>query len=166
MANGPAGFGTMSAVNVNGDSVDVFGNLYAIPDFDPSGLYGEYSLYQFSDLVNAGDPNGMPDPDGTIPDIGPYPFFHLQTIADLTIERFDDLNHLRLRWSSVPDAIEYWVFRVNDGVFNLNEAEFLGATPSEEFVDLDVLGMPYSKRTYAVMASQVSSEIALPFLHR
>lgn len=165
-ATGPAGFGTMSTVNVNGDSVDVFGNLYALPDFIPSGPYGEYSLYQFSDLVNAGDPTSTPDPDGTISDIGPYPFFHLQTISDLTVERIDDLNHIRLRWSQVPDAIEYWVFRANSGVFDLNEAEFLGATPSEEFVDLDVLGAPDSKRTYAVMATQVSSDVALPLLHR
>ena len=162
----PAGFGILSTVNQNGDSTDSYGNLFASPEFDPSGPYGEYSLYQFSDLVNAGDPTGTPDPDGTIPDIGPYPFFHLQTISDLTIERIGNLNHIRLRWSQVPDAVEYWIFRANDGVFNLNEADFLGATPSEEFVDLDVLGTSYSKRTYAVMASQVSSDVALPFLHR
>lgn len=162
----PEGFGILSTVNQNGDSTDSYGNLFASPEFDPSGLYGEFSLYQFSELVNAGDPNGTPDPDGTISDIGPYPFFHLQTISDLTIERIGSLNHIRLRWSQIPDAVEYWIFRASDGVFNLNEAEFLGSTPSEEFVDLDVLATPYSKRTYAVIASQVSSDVALPLLHR
>ncbi|MBL0062510.1 MAG: hypothetical protein IPP40_13750 [bacterium] len=166
MANGPQGFGTMTTVNVNGDPVDVFGNLYAIPDFDPSGLYGEYSLYQFSDLVNAGDPNGTPILTEPFLISAPIRSFICRRFLDLTIERIDDLNHMRLRWSSVPDAIEYWVFRVNDGVFNLNEAVFLGATPSEEFVDTDALATPYSKRTYAVMASQVSSDVALPFLRR
>ena len=47
--------------------------------------------------------------------------------------------------------------------------DFDESTSFTEDIDtpaIDVLGMPYSKRTYAVMASQVSSDVALPFLRR
>ena len=161
-ATGPQGFGRLSAVNVNGDSVDVFGNLYALADFDSTGPYGEYSLARTSHWINAGDANGPPDEDGTLPDIGPFPFYIVGQVTDLTIERIAESNSLRLHWSPIETATEYWVFRTNGGEFRIDEAFLVGVTPSDEFVDLDAVIDPIAQRTYVVISVRVPPEIVLP----
>ena len=152
----------MSAVNVNGDSVDVFGNLYALADFDSTGPHGEYSLARTSHWINAGDANGPPDEDGTLPDIGPFPFYIVGQVTDLTIERIAESNSIRLHWSPIETATEYWVFQTNGGVFRMDEAFLVGVTPSDEFVDLDAVIDPSAQRTYVVISVRVPPEIVLP----
>ena len=59
----------MIAVNANGDSCDIYENIYLEPHFiDPSGL--NFNLMSISPCIDAGDPALPLDPDGSIVDIG------------------------------------------------------------------------------------------------
>ncbi len=59
----------MIAVNVNGDSCDVFQNIYLEPEFvNPSGV--NFSLMSVSPCIDAGDPELPLDPDGSVIEIG------------------------------------------------------------------------------------------------
>lgn len=159
-------FGVLSSVNINGDSIDIFGNFYSTASFDPNGPYGEFSLSFESHLIDAGNPDGPPDADGTIPDLGPYPYHQLHHIDDLTLTRLEDTSSLRLQWTAVPDAASYWVYRSPSGEFSMETAIFLGSDPATEFVDIDVLANPLAQGTYVVIASQASATSAEPLLHR
>lgn len=159
-AVGPPGFGILTTVNANGDSTDVFGNLYALPNFDPLGPHGEFSLHHTSPWINAGDPNLGYDADSTLLDIGPHAFYQLDRVEDVTLEFVPATNNLRLRWNGIAEAAEYWIFRVNGSQFIWSAAEFIGSTPADEFVLLDVLTTPVDQSTFAVIASQVSAAAA------
>ncbi len=70
----PTGFGHLVDTNANGDSCDVYGNIF----FDP--LYvdqpgGDLHLTAGSPCIDAGDPEHPVDPDGTPVDMGAY-YFH------------------------------------------------------------------------------------------
>jgi len=70
----PAGLGVLSAVNVNGDSCDVFGNVFADPAF-VNHAAGDYHLTAASACVNAGDSTLPLDADGTPADIGTFALY-------------------------------------------------------------------------------------------
>jgi PKD repeat protein len=65
----PAGFGTLSTINANGDSCDVYGNLYMDPLFADQANY-DFHLTEHSPCINAGNPDSLYDPDGTVTDMG------------------------------------------------------------------------------------------------
>lgn len=67
----PAGFGSLSTVNINGDSVDIYGNLFGDPLFDVN----EYNLLWNSPAIDAGDPLSDFDSDGSTADQGWKPFY-------------------------------------------------------------------------------------------
>ncbi len=70
---GPPGIGVLTQVNANGDSCDVYSNIYLDPLFvDFPG--GDYHLSENSPCIDAGDPASPYDPDGTITDMGRYFF--------------------------------------------------------------------------------------------
>jgi parallel beta-helix repeat protein/predicted outer membrane repeat protein len=70
----PAGLGTQVQTNANGDSCDVFYNIYLDPIFiDFAG--GDYHLTENSPCIDAGNPNSPLDPDNTVTDMGVY-YFH------------------------------------------------------------------------------------------
>ncbi len=76
----PAGLGEQVMVNANGDSCDIFYNIFEYPLFvDPPT--GNYHLQAGSPCIDAGDPNSPLDPDGTVTDIGAY-FFDQSWIND------------------------------------------------------------------------------------
>lgn len=158
----PPNFGVLQNLNENGDSIDVYGNLFTSPGFDPLGPYGEFSLHHTSHLINAGSANSPQDPDGTLPDLGPYPFFHLAPIDDLNIVHITGTQNIRLRWTEVPDAVEYWVFRTTSGEFDWSTAQFVGANAFPEYVHEGALAEPFGQTTYVVIASQVSAQLASP----
>jgi hypothetical protein len=67
--NAPGGVGDLVGVNVNGDSCDVYGNIFLDPLFtDPWNC--DYTLQEGSPCIDAGDPGFPYDPDNTITDIG------------------------------------------------------------------------------------------------
>ncbi|MCB9367475.1 MAG: right-handed parallel beta-helix repeat-containing protein [Calditrichaeota bacterium] len=150
----PPDFGDLVGVNANGDSVDTFGNLTAVPLFSPNGHDGEFSHHFLSPLINAGNPAEGPDPDGTFPDIGPHTFHRLNQIEDLSIVRVGTSNDVRLRWSAVPEATEYWIFSFAGQEAAWDNAAFVGSTISTNYVHVDALGETEAIQTYAVVASQ------------
>jgi predicted outer membrane repeat protein len=79
-AGGPPSIGRLVATNANGDSCDIYGNIYLGPLFlDP--LAGDFHLSDWSPCIGAGqagsfdediDGNPRPNPPGSLPDIGAY----------------------------------------------------------------------------------------------
>jgi hypothetical protein len=69
----PPGLGTLTQTNANGDSCDVYYNIFMDPQFvDPDHEY--FQLNWGSPCIDAGDPDSPPDPDGTVADMGVYYF--------------------------------------------------------------------------------------------
>ncbi len=68
------GFGIQNEINANGDPCDLFQNIFLDPLYnDPSN--GDYTLRNQSPNIDAGVPDSLFDPDGTIGDIGAF-YFH------------------------------------------------------------------------------------------
>ena len=78
--NLPYMLGQVMRVNANRDSCDSYFNIYLDPAFDDSAEV-RYSLMAASPCIDAGNPATLPDPDGTIADMGAYPFDHANGIA-------------------------------------------------------------------------------------
>ena len=75
----PQALGQVVTVNANGDSCDVYANIFLDPLFvNPSG--GDYHLQSTSPCIDAGDPTSPLDPDNTIADIGAFYFNQLGVI--------------------------------------------------------------------------------------
>jgi len=63
--------GVIATTNVNGDSCDIYHNIF----LDPAFVYpeiGDYHLLAESPCIDAGDPSSPLDPDSTIADIGAF----------------------------------------------------------------------------------------------
>ncbi len=71
----PAGAGTITSVNANGDSCDTYCNIFLEPDF--MNIYRrDFRLTAHSPCIDAGDPATPLDPDSTVADIGAFIFDH------------------------------------------------------------------------------------------
>jgi hypothetical protein len=68
---GPPGLGLIDTVNANGDSCDVYYNIYLDPLF-VDWWNRDYHLTEGSPCIDAGDPTSPYDPDSTITDMGRY----------------------------------------------------------------------------------------------
>ncbi len=77
----PPNLGQITSVNNNGDSCDVFYNIFLDPLFIDST---DFHLQADSPCIDAGDPNSPLDPDSTIADIGAYYFVHNYPLITLT----------------------------------------------------------------------------------
>jgi parallel beta-helix repeat protein len=71
--NIPPGFGVLDTTNYNGDSCDVYYNIFLDPMYVDTAN-GDYHLTAGSPCIDAGDPASLLDPDGTIADQGCYWF--------------------------------------------------------------------------------------------
>jgi predicted outer membrane repeat protein len=79
-SDGPPGIGRLVTTNANGDSCDIYGNIYLGPFFvDP--IAGDFHLGDWSPCIGAGQAGGpdedieghpRPNPPGSLPDIGAY----------------------------------------------------------------------------------------------
>jgi len=79
--NIPAGSGEIVATNLNGDSCDIYHNIFLDPLFvNPDS--GNFHLTQNSPCIDAGDPESPLDPDSTIADMGVFYFPHVLGISD------------------------------------------------------------------------------------
>jgi hypothetical protein len=67
----PPGLGDLMQTNPNGDSCDVFYNMYLDPLFVEFNN-GDYHLTENSPCIDAGDPDSPYDPDSTIADLGAF----------------------------------------------------------------------------------------------
>ena len=84
----------LTGVNFNGDSCDVYRNIYLDTDFFSFWGSQAFRLRDYSPCIDAGDPEGNFDPDNTIADMGVYYFPHenavepgdeLETVSDFRL---------------------------------------------------------------------------------
>jgi len=76
----PAGLGSITGVNANGDPCDRFFNILLDPLF-VNPVNNDFHLQANSPCIDAGDPTSPPDPDFTVADIGA--FYYDQGIVPL-----------------------------------------------------------------------------------
>jgi predicted outer membrane repeat protein len=76
----PPNFGILDSTNYNGDSCDVYSNIFLNPMF-VNKTAGDYHLLEDSPCIDAGDPSSPPDPDNTIADIAA--FYYDQTVVSI-----------------------------------------------------------------------------------
>ncbi|MCK4654679.1 MAG: right-handed parallel beta-helix repeat-containing protein [Candidatus Cloacimonetes bacterium] len=87
----PPDLGIITTVNANGDPCDVFMNIFLDPLFeDPAS--GNFQILEDSPCVDAGDPMSLPDPDGTIVDIGRFYFDQTGTNDNIIVQKKDYLH--------------------------------------------------------------------------
>ncbi len=72
----PLALGLIALTNPNGDSCDTYYNIFMDPQFADTAN-GDYHLTANSPCIDAGDPELLPDPDGTVADIGAFYFNQL-----------------------------------------------------------------------------------------
>ena len=76
--------GQLAMVNFNGDSCDIYSNIYFDPLFYSTTGDSAFLLTEDSPCIDAGDPASAHDPDGTIADIGAF-YFQQQAIWQLML---------------------------------------------------------------------------------
>ncbi|MBL7191406.1 right-handed parallel beta-helix repeat-containing protein, partial [bacterium] len=72
--NPPQWIGQIITTNANGDSCDQFYNIFLDPLFYSTTGDSAYYLTAGSPCIDAGDPDSPPDPDGSIADMGAFPY--------------------------------------------------------------------------------------------
>lgn len=78
----PAEIGIVDTVNANGDSCDIYGNIYLDPQFvEPDSF--DFHLLSTSPCIDAGNPASAYDPDSTIADIGAFYFYHVSEVENI-----------------------------------------------------------------------------------
>jgi len=78
----PPGFGDLVEINVNGDSCDIYGDIFFDPLFEnPDNC--DYHLLEDSPCIDAGNPDSPCDPDSTICDMGAFYYDQHIGIDDL-----------------------------------------------------------------------------------
>ena len=70
----PSNLGQLAGINTNGDSCDVYHNIFLNPQFYSTTGDSAFYLTGESPCIDAGDPHSRYDPDGTISDIGAFYF--------------------------------------------------------------------------------------------
>jgi hypothetical protein len=95
MGNVPPGLGVLTQVNTNGDSCDVYYNIFLDPLFEDPGS-GNYQITWSnwptpdstkSPCIDAGDPSSPHDPDNTVADMGVFYFNQLLiTVSDTLLD--------------------------------------------------------------------------------
>ncbi|MBT3233925.1 MAG: T9SS type A sorting domain-containing protein [Calditrichaeota bacterium] len=129
-------FGVNNRVNANGDSTDVFGNLFMDPQLVIEGEFPEmYYPTDGSPCIDAGNPDSDPDPDSTVADIGPF-FFPQRNIrinpteieftntqTDLHAEESIEIRNVGLRLLNINDIFLIPEDTPFDFSFDWGEAE-------------------------------------------
>jgi predicted outer membrane repeat protein len=154
----PSGLGVITTTNANGDSCDVFYNIYSDPLFvDFNG--GDYHLTGSSPCIDAGDPTSPHDPDGTVADMGAYYYNQSattpQAIQDLTILRAG--NDVTLRWSRIttdtqgnPITVSRYVIYAAAEPLEISEGDSIGYVTPPDTVFVHTNAVDNDKGYYTV----------------
>jgi hypothetical protein len=73
-SQGPEAIGVLDRTNAQGDSCDLYYNIFAEPFFVDTAA-NDFHLTEASPCIDAGDPDLPNDPDGTVADIGAF-YYH------------------------------------------------------------------------------------------
>ena len=134
----PPGLGLIAAVNANGDSCDIYNNIFLDPLFYSITGDSAFYLTENSPCIDAGDPESPLDPDGTIADMGTFYFDQAGVIDDLTISIIDD--DVLLDWEDIPGAVIYHVYRNEFPYFEVSGMTPIAGSDISEYLDEDILG--------------------------
>ncbi len=120
----PPELGIITTINNNGDSCDVFKNIFLDPLFYSTAGDSAFHLTENSPCIDAGDPSSLPDPDGTITDMGAIYFD--QSGSGVHVEGYCYLqNQTNHQFTKVlfiadsPSAQTDSTFTYNTGYYNL-----------------------------------------------
>ncbi len=157
----PDDLGVINYLNSNGDSCDYYSNIYLDPNLlNPDG--SDFSLSSLSPCIDAGHPDSLFDPDGTVSDIGAF-FYDQNNFIDkpgysMLPENFKILsvypnpfNSSTRIQLSIPRRTDVSVDLFNilgKKIVSLGEFEYSGGN---HFLSLDANNLPSG--TYFVRAS-------------
>ena len=134
VGNVPSLLGVISTTNANGDSCDIYQNIFFDPMF-VNATTGDFNLQWGSPCIDAGDPASPLDPDSSIADIGAFYYDQStpQSIQDLTIT----INSLdvALNWSPVPNADSYNIYRSDTPYFDITTLTPVANVDVNEYID-------------------------------
>jgi len=145
----PPGVGILTGTNTNGDSIDVYSNIFLDPEYLGDDVFN-LLLHESSPLIDAGDPGLSLDHDGSVADIGAYPYV-IPLVLGVSVVG----NTFDLQWSENDQTWAYRVYGTNSTIhFNPGEGQIL-----EEFSEgitnwsTDVgFGDPASQWVFRVVA--------------
>ena len=145
--NVPPGLGQIVSVNTNGDSCDIYQNIFLDPLFVNS-QQGDFNLQWGSPCIDAGDPLSPLDPDNTIADVGAFYFDQSapQAIQDLTISL--DSTNIVLNWSPVPNTDSYNIYRSDSPYFVISGLTPIATVDENTYIDYDAV--PFGSFFYVV----------------
>jgi len=136
--NPPPGTGIITTTNANGDSCDVFHNIFLDPLFYSTTGDSAFYLTENSPCIDAGDPNSPLDPDNTIADMGAYYFDQSpQPIQDLLITISGE--NVVLQWTPVTMAVSYNIYRSDTPNFDISGMTPISTTTATNFTDNNAL---------------------------
>jgi hypothetical protein len=134
----PQGLGILRSINANGDSCDIYFNIYLDPLFYSIAGDSAYYLSANSPCIDAGDPASPLDPDSTIADIGAFYYNqYIPSIQTLTITISD--NDIILQWGDVPEAEIYYIYRSTEPYFEVTGLNPIGSGTEPGFTDVNAL---------------------------
>jgi parallel beta-helix repeat protein len=132
-------------VNNNGDSCDLFFNIQLNPEYYSTIGDSAYYLTANSPCIDAGNPLSPLDPDGTIADMGAYPFNHIPL---LTINIMGD--DAILNWQSIGSAEEYRIYYSSNPYFTpTGVPQAVVLPPDTSWTDENALNV--EKRFYRIV---------------
>ncbi|MBC8279077.1 MAG: right-handed parallel beta-helix repeat-containing protein, partial [FCB group bacterium] len=122
----PAHLGQNVTVNANGDSCDIYYNIFEEPLFaDPNA--GNFNLLADSPCIDAGNPAFPCDPDSTIADVGAFYFDQgagIPAVEDLAVSIVGD--SVILQWTEMTDAQYYKIYRSEVPLFDISSMTAIG----------------------------------------
>jgi hypothetical protein len=133
----PEAMGNLVMVNANGDSCDVFHNIFLNPQFYTTMGDSAFYLTEDSPCIDAGDPASPLDPDSTIADIGAYFFDQRTFVQDLVIAFLG--NDITLNWGAIPGAVSYNVYRSTEPYFDIGWMLPIASINENSYIDTGAL---------------------------
>jgi len=130
----PAGLGQIVSVNANGDSCDIYHNIFLDPEFTYPQA-GIYNLLPSSPCIDAGDPDSPMDPDSTVADMGAFYFNqNVSIVQDLIISVED--NNVVLCWTPISTGFcSYNIYRSDTPYFDISTMSHLASVIETEYID-------------------------------
>ena len=154
----PMGVGTITTTNANGDSCDIYNNIFLNALFYSTTGDSAYYLTANSPCIDAGDPASPQDPDNTIADIGAYYFDQSPppppVIDDLTIAIAGD--DVILQWSPFTVVISYNIYRSETPYFEIGGMTPIASVTFPQYIDAGAManGAFYYKVTTVILNTE------------
>ena len=78
----------------------------------------------------------------------------LSPISNLVIQRMPALSmNMKLDWGAIPGANTYYIYRDTNPLFTPAPGNLVGTTPTNQFIDVNAVGLPALKYFYTITSS-------------